>query len=329
MILSDGNLQLGENGLIYYKDIIELINYYSDFFDITPPSTTQPANSQILISIFNGLVECINSGSVYYDEVVYDKLVYYMSTFKSGSLMENIIFPKLTWVPVYKTFEITTDTTFNVPKIATYIVVNKLIAAGGGGAWGSGEMYGWDNHNGLWLYWGGSGGSGGSYQNVQFDVKYNDSISITIGTGGIGSNIQDTSMPNNELRHATSGGDSIITKNNSDVYHATGGGGGVDTTPGSAGTPGGNSGIGGGNGRKHKENNGNWGAASIWPGSAGRYGGDSSRSTYGNPPGQPGNHGGGGGSGGYSYRGGGICEGGNGGDGYCSISLYCPKNWTI
>lgn len=328
MILSDGNFQLGSNGLIKYQDITDLLNYYNEFFNVTI-DMTPPANANVLKNIFNELQSVINSGSVYYDVTIYQQLEIYMNTFKSGSLIENIIFPKLTWVPVYKTFEITSDTTFTVPRACNYIVVNKIIAAGGGGAWGSGEMYGWSNHWGLWLYVGGSGGSGGSYQNVKFDVLYKDVIDIKIGSGGRGANIKEPGAVNNELRHAGSGGDSSILKNNSYMFHASGGGGGVDTTAGSGGSPNGQSGSNGYNGRKHKEGNGQWGASSIWPNSGGRYGGDSSRGTLGNPPGQPGNHGGGGGSGGYSYRGGGICEGGDGGNGYCSISLYCPINWTI
>lgn len=327
MILSDGNFQLGSNGLIKYQDITDLLNYYNEFFNVTV-DMTPPANANVLKNIFNELQSVINSGSVYYDVNIYQQLETYMNMFKSGSLIENIIFPKLTWIPVYKTFEITRDTTFTVPRACKSITINYLIAGGGGGAWGSGEMYGWDNHWGLWLYWGGSGGSGGSYQNYNIDVKYLDTISIKIGTGGTGANIHSPNLPNNELRHAGFGTNSSISLNNTIIIDATGGTGGMNSTPGTGGIPNGHNGGWGSWGRKHKEHSGNWGASSIIPNTGGHPGGYSNRDGYGQPAGD-GYKGGGGGSGGYSYRGGGISQGGNGGNGYCSISLYCPIFWTI
>lgn len=317
MILSDGNFQLGDNGLIKYQDILDLLNYYSDFFTVNIDSSS-PANSNVLITIYNKLVETINRGDLYYDTNSYNQLNSYMSTFKKGSLIENVIFPALSWIPVYKTFELSQNTTFRVPKACNSITINLLISGGGGGAAGSGGPYG--------LYVGGSGASGGAYQNKSFDVTYNDTIDIVIGKGGAG---PDNYVGTNIHKNGLDGTSSTVSKNNTILYSPTPGGGGNGTTAGVGGSPSGTSGTNGYGGRKHKEGNGQWGAASVWPNSAGARGGDSKAGTLGDPVGQPGNHGGGGGSGGYSYRGRGICGGGDGGDGYCSISMYCPKNWSI
>ncbi|MBK8923807.1 MAG: hypothetical protein IPM81_20355 [Saprospirales bacterium] len=216
--------------------------------------------------------------------------------------------------------------TFTVPDGVTSVTVKTWGGGGGGGRSDDGDASGSAA---------GGGGGGGGYRTGSFTVSAGQTITIVVGDGGAGGDVDFEPGANGDNSSAThtSG---VITANG-----GTGGGAGVNSTTGGAGGAGGSgsggsggfsggTGAGGGTADGGKGGGGAGDAANGGNGS-GRTGGGGGGSAGGGTGGNGGTSGGSGADGGTYGAGGGGCgdagfaldHGGYGGDGAVILSWTC------
>ena len=164
--------------------------------------------------------------------------------------------------------EFTANGTFTVPNLVKQIFIT---AVGGGGAGGHGGSY--DSGNSTSKYGGGGGGgaSGETIIKKCIEVSPGDTITITVGTGGIAdtSIVNQVAVPGNAT--TVTHGDTVLTANG-----GAGGARGSSAATGGEGGKGQNGGRSGsdGNGSKTGGTGGAGGSSSRDNGSAGGNGGD-------------------------------------------------------
>lgn len=120
-------------------------------------------------------------------------------------------------------FTSTGSSTFTVP--AGVVSLTATVVGGGGGAGGSYSSGDW------WT--GGAGGSGGYINASAYSVTPGESLTITVGSGGLRASqyfngwYQTEPSPMNGTAIGQAGSDSAIQRSSTDIARATGGGAGL------------------------------------------------------------------------------------------------------
>ncbi|CAH7047474.1 conserved hypothetical protein [Vibrio chagasii] len=232
----------------------------------------------------------------------------------AGSVLLFSDFIGQDWTRLLKNTSYSTagDFTHELHPDTRYVEVDS-VGGGGGGGGGCTVVSG-----GVMSSGGGGGGGGNVIVNNVYDVVQGESISISVGRGGLGQNPVGSLPPSSGTQiRAESGGPTLVSATNINI-NLSGGvggmGGNANSWPGGAGGDSGTGGAGGGpiggsGSGAHGSNGGGGGASATGLGGNGGALNSIDGGIGGLTAPSPGGSGGGGGSGGYNV---GAGKGGNG-----------------